>query len=124
MTSTLLEEGNRFIPADGEWVGLEGAVGSVTVKVVPSPSIDSTSTVPFIRCRRCFTMLNPRPVPCLGLVSEVSACLKGWNSAPRNDLGIPQPESLTLIIACSGETIETDTPIYPASQNFCAFDNS
>lgn len=111
MTLTFFVVDSFLVFDGGECDGVGGLVGNFTVNIVPSPSVDSTSTDPFIRCRRCFTMLSPNPVPWRGLVSDVSACLNGWKSALRNDLGIPQPESLTLMTTWSKAPIETATPI-------------
>ena len=40
-----------------------GAAGSVTVKVVPSPTALSTVTRPAMASTRCLTMDSPSPVP-------------------------------------------------------------
>ena len=66
---------------------------TVTVKVVPLPSSESTSTVPFIRLTTLLTMAMPRPVPSMPVVRESLARVKGSKMVSMNSLLMPQPVS-------------------------------
>ena len=66
---------------------------TVTVNTVPLPSVDSTSTEPFIMSTTLLTMAMPSPVPSTFVVRESLARVKGSNTVFRNSSLMPQPVS-------------------------------
>ena len=66
---------------------------TVTVKVVPSPSLLFTSIVPFMRFTTERTMDMPRPVPSTFVTRESLARVNGSNTVFTKSSDMPQPVS-------------------------------
>ena len=66
-----------------------------TSKQLPCPSSLSTSMVPPIASTRFLVIAIPRPVPCILLVTELSARVKASKIVSLKSADIPIPLSLT-----------------------------
>src|SRR5262249_47870667 len=94
-------------------------IGSVTRKVAPCPSCDSTSIEPPCISTMRFEIASPRPVPPFFRVLELSTC---WNSSkilPWSSAAMPGPVSRTVSTKCRSTAI---APIAtsPSSVNLTA----
>ena len=72
--------------------------GIVTVKVDPSPSLLSTSSVPPIRSTSFFTIPMPMPLPSIWVIVEVRSLSNASKICFWNSSAIPIPLSVILMI--------------------------
>jgi hypothetical protein len=92
---------------------LRRTIGSLTVKVVPFPGVDSTAIRPLCSSTSCLAIARPRPAPPESRVRASSARKKRSKMRSTTSSSMPIPVSETRIVAHSPERlalVDTDPP--------------
>jgi hypothetical protein len=89
----------------------------------PAPSQGSIdSSPPILRIARR-EIVNPRPIPCCSLVSDLSCCQKGSNIFSCRLSGMPGPASFTRILRCRVSLVTIMQTSLPSGENLAALEN-